>query len=98
MQQVALTAREDRPLAVYPSHQIIQRSVLLFLNPSITKGVAVATARIRQISNHLKRFPGNIYVAPIGAFFFVLKFVRSRGVGARFLQPFPKSLVTIKYY
>ena len=30
--------------------------------------------------------------------FFVLKFVRSRGFGARFLQPFPKSLVTRKYY
>ena len=30
--------------------------------------------------------------------FFVLKFVRSRGFGARFLQPFPKSLVTVKYY
>ena len=30
--------------------------------------------------------------------FFVLKFVRSRGVGARFLQPFPESLVTVKYY
>ena len=30
--------------------------------------------------------------------FFVLKFVRSRGFGARFLQPFPKSLVTVKAY
>ena len=29
---------------------------------------------------------------------FVLKFVRSRGFGARFLQPFPRSLVTVKYY
>ena len=30
--------------------------------------------------------------------FFVLKFVRSRSFGARFLQPFPKPLVTVKYY
>ena len=30
--------------------------------------------------------------------FFVLKFVRSRGLGARFLHPFLKSLVTVKYY
>ena len=30
--------------------------------------------------------------------FFVLKFVRSRALGARFLQPFPRSLVTVKYY
>ena len=30
--------------------------------------------------------------------FFVLKFVRSRVFGARFLQPFPNSLVTVKYY
>ena len=30
--------------------------------------------------------------------FFVLKFVRSRGFEARFLQPFPKPLVTVKYY
>ena len=30
--------------------------------------------------------------------FFVLKFVRSQGLGARFLQPFPKSLVTVKAY
>ena len=29
---------------------------------------------------------------------YVLKFVRSRGFGARFLQPFPKSLETAKYY
>ena len=36
------------------------------------------------------------YAAPIGAFF-VLKFVRSRGFGARFLQPFPESLATIQY-
>ena len=28
---------------------------------------------------------------------FVLKFVRSRVLRARFLQPFPKSLVTVKY-
>ena len=37
------------------------------------------------------------YAAPIGAFF-VLKFVRSQGSGARFLQPPPKSLVTVKYF
>ena len=30
--------------------------------------------------------------------FFVLKFVRSRGLAARFLQPLPKSLVTGKYF
>ena len=30
--------------------------------------------------------------------FFVLKFVRSWGFGARFLQPLPKSLVTVKYF
>ena len=30
--------------------------------------------------------------------FFVLKFARSRGFGARFLQPLPKSLVTLKYF
>ena len=30
--------------------------------------------------------------------FFVLKFVRSWGFGARFLQPFPKALVTVKHY
>ena len=33
-----------------------------------------------------RRLP-NGYAAPIGAFF-VLKFVRSRGFGVRFLQPF----------
>ena len=36
------------------------------------------------------------YAAPIGPFF-VLKFVRSRFGGARFPQPFPKPLVTVKY-
>ena len=30
--------------------------------------------------------------------FFVLKFVRSRVLGAKFLQPFPKSLVAVKCY
>ena len=36
------------------------------------------------------------YAAPIGAFF--CPEIRAfTGVGARFLQPFPKSLVTVKY-
>ena len=37
------------------------------------------------------------YAAPIGAFF-CLEIRASTGFGARFLQPFPKSLVTIKYF
>ena len=37
------------------------------------------------------------YAAPIGAFF--CPEIRAfMGFGARFLQPFPKSLVTVKYY
>ena len=36
------------------------------------------------------------YAAPMGAFF--CPEIRAfTGVGARFLQPFPKSLVTVKY-
>ena len=34
---------------------------------------------------------------PNWGLFFVLKFVRSRVLGARFLQPFPRSLVTVEY-
>ena len=37
------------------------------------------------------------YAAPIGAFF--CPEIRAfTGFGARFLQPFPKSLVTVRYY
>ena len=44
-----------------------------------------------------RKYPDSL-CGPNWGLFFVLKFVRSRGFGARFLQSFPKSLVTVKYY
>ena len=42
--------------------------------------------------------PCNFVMQPQLGPFFVLKFARSQGFGARFLQPFPKSLMRGKYY
>ena len=54
----------------------------------------------------IKRFPSEsrrafyilVVTRPQLGPFFVLKFVRSRGFGARFLQPLPKLLVTVTHF
>ena len=54
-------------------------------------------SRKRKSSKHKHIICCILVMRPQLAPFFVLKFARSRGFGARFLQPFPKSLVTVKY-
>ena len=50
-----------------------------------------------NLQSDCSHFQSNFTRSQLGPFF-VLKFVRSWGFGARFLQPFPKSLVTVKAY
>ena len=50
----------------------------------------------KNILNDSRGLPNKQVTRPQLGPFFVLKFVRSRVLGANFLQPFPKSLVTVK--
>ena len=53
---------------------------------------------VHFIFEEVIRITYTLFTRPQLGPFFVLKFVRSRGFGARFLQPFPKSVVTVEYY
>ena len=51
----------------------------------------------QRVTSEWSDFEWSTYAAPIGAFFGP-EIGAFTGFGARFLQPFPKSLVTVRYY